>query len=1257
MKAKKKTGGQSKSQAAASSRRFKRKSLRRDKKTNSLSPESTVSTARRSTSRTQQRGHTSSPSDVSSVSSRRSLSKGKNSSGEGSCSRSPPDRVDVLKSSCKRSSSRSKAVTAQITNVPSDRNSELSEDNGVDTDLQVSLIPSSSVSGCPDLETAPLKSVPLDLAESCSNVGNVELKSKNESPEGRRTSGRQRKPSWRVNFDPSDLLEDKQNLKQIPFAASNSKTSKAGYSIVDKHNGKKAKMELPHHLSPISNLALNDSKVPNGDSISLLMITNNQRAVTLEEKLEDRRYKIKPEMSIEGLSSISGSDSRKDLISTIQECDKFSFDSQDNKVNGSREGNLTDGVTEVIDITDDAEMDAPIELDSFSSKSTSSESEGGRICECCCTEASNLDYNLKVDAESVEAFASDYLSDKEDSLLPSELFCQAVDLVGSNKVGCYRVASDDLIVYRVSQRCPFRLLCPHHTGRLKLHQCCPICGYFCTHGPGIMLCTGNMDSARSSVGDAYKLEPKWTSHLFHKTCAIQEISKTSVNETDDNKSVSSLLDNNIEILSKISCPHCGEDDDIKEISLTLKTCLPVSIPTRPPAKRKLSLAICRNSTHIPQPEDNTLRYVEESAAATLARSNEEAKLLLSESSYSTDTKSFLKYLLKDELAFITAAIMKNKSLVNARFKYFGGQSPLHLAVSNRNICLAHGLIIGGANPNIVDDEYMSPLMLAAKLNEPTLAKYLIASGADKFHKDPNGMNVIHISAAAGNLMVLQGILEDHPELLQTVDSAGMTALMHGAKNAKTEVVNYLATFWPLETNVRAVDRDKNTPLHWAAASGAVQAVSVLLKQGAEVNSKNNTDETPLHWAVAHGRDGCVLTLLVNQAEILLTDVDGKTPLDLCTDENNKSTKYKKLDETDIWWNGDSLNNIKKTIKQCLLQTLTLRSQTSHVDNRLQLRMVSKDVSRGKEPHNIIQCVNSVDDAKLPENFKYITSSVFSCKSIQQPILNVLETHYCSCDANFADASSVKAQTNDENIKPDQALPFCLSKSCSCSVQNYDVKERLFSQKEKSNPAKLPVIKECNQLCGCDARLCCNRVVQRGSKCELQVFRTKHNGWGVKTLGRIPRGSFVCTYEGEIIDSVEASTRISKYADSYMFDIYGGQILLDATEFGNVARFINHSCAPNLVPVKVLTDHQDLRFPHIAFFAKFEIQANEELCFDYGPKFWTSKLKEGLYCLCRTEECVYGREDEEDINGDDEVFSSDIDNVISDSDEPEDKSTI
>ena len=65
--------------------------------------------------------------------------------------------------------------------------------------------------------------------------------------------------------------------------------------------------------------------------------------------------------------------------------------------------------------------------------------------------------------------------------------------------------------------------------------------------------------------------------------------------------------------------------------------------------------------------------------------------------------------------------------------------------------------------------------------------------------------------------------------------------------------------------------------------------------------------------------------------------------------------------------------------------------------------------------------------------------------------------------------------------------------------------------------------------------------------------------------------------------------------------------IDARQYGNVARFINHRCDSNLTPVKIFIDHQDLIFPRIAFFANRDIEADEEL--GYGRSLleeWLSK---------------------------------------------------
>ncbi|KAF1462957.1 Histone-lysine N-methyltransferase EHMT1, partial [Pygoscelis antarcticus] len=66
--------------------------------------------------------------------------------------------------------------------------------------------------------------------------------------------------------------------------------------------------------------------------------------------------------------------------------------------------------------------------------------------------------------------------------------------------------------------------------------------------------------------------------------------------------------------------------------------------------------------------------------------------------------------------------------------------------------------------------------------------------------------------------------------------------------------------------------------------------------------------------------------------------------------------------------------------------------------------------------------------------------------------------------------------------------------------------------------------------------------------------------------------------------------------------------LDARFYGDVSRFINHLCQPNLIPVRVFMSHQDLRFPRMAFSSTRQIEAGEEAGFACGDGFWGSKGK-------------------------------------------------
>ncbi|XP_068919745.1 histone-lysine N-methyltransferase SETDB2 isoform X2 [Petaurus breviceps papuanus] len=78
-------------------------------------------------------------------------------------------------------------------------------------------------------------------------------------------------------------------------------------------------------------------------------------------------------------------------------------------------------------------------------------------------------------------------------------------------------------------------------------------------------------------------------------------------------------------------------------------------------------------------------------------------------------------------------------------------------------------------------------------------------------------------------------------------------------------------------------------------------------------------------------------------------------------------------------------------------------------------------------------------------------------------------------------------------------------------------------------------------------------------------------------------------------------------------------LLDATKEGNVGRFLNHSCNPNLFVQNVFVETHDRNFPWVAFFTKRHVKAGTELTWDYGYEAGSIPEKE-ISCQCGFHTC-------------------------------------
>ncbi|NWT96613.1 SETB2 methyltransferase, partial [Urocynchramus pylzowi] len=78
-------------------------------------------------------------------------------------------------------------------------------------------------------------------------------------------------------------------------------------------------------------------------------------------------------------------------------------------------------------------------------------------------------------------------------------------------------------------------------------------------------------------------------------------------------------------------------------------------------------------------------------------------------------------------------------------------------------------------------------------------------------------------------------------------------------------------------------------------------------------------------------------------------------------------------------------------------------------------------------------------------------------------------------------------------------------------------------------------------------------------------------------------------------------------------------VLDATKEGNVGRFLNHSCCPNLFAQSVFVETHNRSFPWVAFFTNRHVKAGTELTWDYGYEAGSMPETE-ISCHCGVQKC-------------------------------------
>jgi len=136
--------------------------------------------------------------------------------------------------------------------------------------------------------------------------------------------------------------------------------------------------------------------------------------------------------------------------------------------------------------------------------------------------------------------------------------------------------------------------------------------------------------------------------------------------------------------------------------------------------------------------------------------------------------------------------------------------------------------------------------------------------------------------------------------------------------------------------------------------------------------------------------------------------------------------------------------------------------------------------------------------------------------------------------------------------------------------------------------------------------------------RTEVRESGVHGKGVYAVRPLEAGKKVLEYKGEIISWKEALRRHPHDPDqpnhTFYFHLDDGHVI-DGKHQGNSAKWINHSCAPNLEA------EQDGN--RVFLKALRDVEPGEELFFDYGliiDARMTAKLKKEYACWCGAANC-------------------------------------
>ncbi|KAL1914545.1 uncharacterized protein VTP21DRAFT_8170 [Calcarisporiella thermophila] len=209
---------------------------------------------------------------------------------------------------------------------------------------------------------------------------------------------------------------------------------------------------------------------------------------------------------------------------------------------------------------------------------------------------------------------------------------------------------------------------------------------------------------------------------------------------------------------------------------------------------------------------------------------------------------------------------------------YAGWTPLHEACLHGELEIAELLLRHGADANACGLDDDTPLHDAAQNGHAKVVHLLIQHGANVRCKNAKQLTAMDVCSDQRVLRLLRSHYKSK-DGVEARDKTGQT-LLHRVCEYPEDDGSAILSLLKQGADVNARDNAGWSPLHEAALRGHVSMVKVLLTQGAEVNIRGYADDTPLHDACQNGHAKVVRILLEHGADPLSKNSAGETPCDV-----------------------------------------------------------------------------------------------------------------------------------------------------------------------------------------------------------------------------------------------------------------------------------------------------------------------------------------------------------------------------------------